>query len=60
MSIDGINDGISNWKIRWDRVFTTVDGEGTPRSYFKHFLAILILGYGVDYYRKRKKNKKAQ
>ena len=27
-SIKGINDGIKNWKIRWDRVFTTVDGPG--------------------------------
>jgi signal peptidase I len=55
MSIDGINDGISNWKIRWDRVFTTVDGTGVPRSYFKYFLALLVLGYGIDYLRKRKK-----
>ncbi len=26
-SVDGFNDGIKNWKIRWDRVFTTVGGE---------------------------------
>lgn len=59
MSIDGINDGISSWKIRWDRVFTVVDGQGEPRSYFKYFLAILILWYGLDYFRKRKNKTKA-
>jgi len=55
MSIDGINDGIKNWKIRWDRVFTTVSGEGTPQSYFKWFLGVLVLWFGIDYFRKRKK-----
>ncbi len=30
-------------KIRWDRVFTTVDGEGQPQSYFKYFLILLAL-----------------
>ena len=43
MSIDGINDGIKNWKIRWDRVFTTVHGEGEPRSYLIHFLIASLL-----------------
>ena len=33
-SIKGINDGLKNWKIRWDRVFTTVDGPGERHSYF--------------------------
>ena len=42
-SIDGINDGIKNWKIRWDRVFTTVDGKGERVSYFPYFIAIIIL-----------------
>jgi signal peptidase I len=55
MSIDGINDGIKNWKIRWDRVFTTVSGEGVPHSYFKWFLAALIIWFGIDFFRKRKK-----
>ncbi|MDA7699239.1 signal peptidase I, partial [Flavobacteriaceae bacterium] len=32
-SIKGINDGIKNWSIRWNRVFTTVDGPGERRSY---------------------------
>jgi hypothetical protein len=38
MSIDGINDGLKNWSIRWDRLFTTVSGTGQPQSYFKYFL----------------------
>ena len=43
MSIEGINDGFKNWKIRWDRVFTTVHGEGEPRSYLIHLLLEGIL-----------------
>jgi len=42
-SIDGINDGIKNWKIRWDRVFTTVDGPGKRISYFPYFISIIII-----------------
>ena len=53
-SIKGINDGIKNWKIRWDRVFTTVDGPGKRRSYFPYFLGVLILWQGFIFYRKRK------
>ncbi|MBU2996495.1 signal peptidase I [Cellulophaga baltica] len=57
MSIDHFTEGIGNWKIRWDRVFTTVNGEGEPTSYFKYFL-ILLVGYFVfDYFRKKKKSK---
>ncbi|MCM4169003.1 hypothetical protein KCTC52924_00233 [Arenibacter antarcticus] len=58
MSIDGINDGMSNWKIRWDRVFTTVNGEGEPTSYFKYFLIALAGWFAFDYFRKRKKTDK--
>lgn len=59
MSIDGINDGIGNWKIRWDRVFTTVGGDGQPTSYFKYFL-LLLAGYFVfDYLRKKRKTGKS-
>lgn len=55
MSIEGINDGIKNWSIRWDRVFTTIGGSGTPKSYFKWFLGALVLWFGIDYFRKRKR-----
>ena len=42
-SIDGINDGIRNWKVRWDRVFTTVGGKGKRVSYFPYFIGLFIL-----------------
>lgn len=44
--------------FRWDRMFTTVGGEGEPVSYFKIFL-ILLAGYFVaDYFWKKKKKEK--
>ncbi|ASO06135.1 signal peptidase I [Arenibacter algicola] len=55
MSIDGINDGMSNWKVRWDRVFTTVNGDGEPTSYFKYFLILLAAWFIFDFFRKKKK-----
>ncbi|EAZ95729.1 signal peptidase I [Flavobacteria bacterium BAL38] len=57
MSIDGINDGIKNWSIRWDRLFTTVSGKGQPQSYFQYFLIALAVYFGFDYFRKKKKKK---
>lgn len=58
MSIDGINNGIKNWRIRWDRLFTTVNGEGQPQSYFKYFLILLGLYFVGDYFWKKKKKEK--
>ena len=55
MSIDGINDGIKNWKIRWDRVFTTVNLDGEPKSYRWHFLILVLIIYILSEIRKRKK-----
>jgi len=55
MSVDGINKGIRNWKVRWDRVFTTVGGEGQPYSYFKFFLIALAAYIGISFYLNRKK-----
>ena len=45
MSIDGINDGIINWKIRWNRVFTTIHEDGEPRSYLIHFIVFCIISW---------------
>ena len=42
MSINGINDGFSNWEIRWNRVFTTTNVDGEPVSYRWHFLAAIV------------------
>ena len=48
MSIDGINDGISNWKIRWDRVFTTIHEDGEPKSYLIHFIIFCIISWAAN------------
>ena len=46
-------------KIRWERVFTTVSGEGPRRSYFWPF-AILVGGvYFFNRFRKKKRKAKA-
>jgi signal peptidase I len=58
MSIDGINGPKSNWKVRWDRVFTTVSGEGQPQSYFKYFLIALAAFFIGEYFWKKRKAKK--
>ena len=57
MSIEGINNGFKNWKIRWNRVFTTVNLDGEPKSYRWHFLFTILIIYGITEYRKRKKFK---
>ncbi|MDC3238383.1 signal peptidase I [Flavobacteriaceae bacterium] len=57
-SIDGINDGIRNWKVRWDRVFSTVGGSGERVSYFPYFVILIVIWQGYVYYRKRKSNKR--
>jgi signal peptidase I len=45
-------------KIRWDRVFTTVSGEGQPQSYFKIFLIALVAFFVGEYFWKKRKAKK--
>ena len=59
-SIDGINNGLKNWKVRWNRVFTTVNGQGKPTSFLPHFLTVLALWQIFVFFKKRKakKNKK--
>ena len=59
MSIDGLFDGISNWKIRWDRVFTTIGLDGEPRSYFPHFIAFIVLWQLYSIIAKRRKKSTA-
>jgi signal peptidase I len=46
--------GIMN-KIRWERLFTTVGGDGEPVSYFKYFLILVAGGFVFDFFRKKKK-----
>jgi signal peptidase I len=58
MSWDSNGKGIMN-KIRWNRLFTTVSGEGQPESYFKYFLGLLALYFVGEYFwKKRKADKK--
>ena len=56
-SIKGINDGIKNWSVRWNRIFTTVDGPGERYSYFSFFIGFVIIWQGFVYIRKRKLKK---
>ena len=42
-------------KIRWDRMFTTVHGEGVPTSYFVPFLIFLGIYFGVKKWKQYKK-----
>lgn len=58
LSFDNFNKGITHWKPRWDRIFTTVGGDGEPRSYFKHFLIALAAWFIFDYFWKRRKKLK--
>ena len=58
LSFDNFNDGIANWKPRWDRIFTTVGGSGQPVSYFKYFVGLLAAWFAFDFIRKRRKKKK--
>lgn len=53
MSWDSNAKGIN--KIRWNRLFTTVGGNGKLTSYFIPFLVLLGLVIGFNKYRKRKK-----
>lgn len=42
-------------KIRWERLFTTVNGSGEPVSYFIPFLVLLLAWFGFSKWRKHKK-----
>ncbi len=55
MSIDGFMDGLRNWKVRWDRVFTTVGGSGKPVSYRWYFAAFIAIWQGITLYKRRVK-----
>ncbi len=57
LSWDSSGSGLN--KIRWDRMFTTVSGEGEPQSYFKYFLGLVVLYVLGDYFWKKRKDAKA-
>ena len=53
LSVDPNGRGLN--KIRWERVFTTVNGEGEPYSYLKFFLLGLAAYFGISYLINKKK-----
>jgi signal peptidase I len=55
MSLDPNEKGLN--KIRWERVFTTVSGEGEPQSYFKFFLIALAAYFGITFFLNKRKEK---
>jgi signal peptidase I len=57
LSLDPNAKGLN--KIRWERLFTTVSGEGQPQSYFKLFLLSLIAFFVGEYFWKKRKEKKS-
>ena len=44
--------------IRWDRMFSTVHGDGKPVSYRYLVLVLILLYFGYSYYRGKKKTSK--
>ena len=49
--------GFVTGKGRWNRFFTFVSGDGLSRSYLVHFLVLVGIGYGISYYKGKKKSK---
>jgi len=41
-------------KIRWDRVFTTVKGDGSPTSFLPYFLIALVVFSGWRFFKQRR------
>jgi signal peptidase I len=56
LSIDSNAKGLD--KIRWERLFTTVSGEGQPQSYFKLFLLGLVAFFVGEFFWKKRKERK--
>ena len=54
-SIEGINDGIRNWSIRWDRVMTTVKGEGKAFAFGPYVFGIILIWQIIAFILRRKK-----
>ena len=54
LSLDPNASGLD--KIRWDRMFTTVGGEGEPVSYLSYFLLLILIIIAFNYFKKRRKD----
>ena len=59
MSFDNFTESITHWRPRWNRIFTTVNGDGEPQSYFKYFLILLVAYFVGSWLWKRKKSNEA-
>lgn len=57
MSFDNFTEGIAHWRPRWDRIFTTINGDGEPKSYFKYFLMALAAYFVGSWLWKKRKAK---
>lgn len=57
MSIEGLFNGMENWKFRWDRVFTTIGFDGKPRSYLPHFISFIVAWQLYLFIKKRRRKK---
>ena len=55
MSFENFNAGLKQWKVRWDRVFTTVSGSGERQSYLPHALGVFVLWQIFSWWRNRRK-----
>lgn len=51
LSIDPNASGLG---IRWERMFTTVGGQGEPVSYLPYFLVVVVGLFGYNFFRKKK------
>lgn len=51
-------DGKGFNKVRWNRVFSVVNGNGEPKSYLVHFLILVALLYGGNKIIEKRKQKK--
>ncbi len=43
-------------KVRWDRMFTTVGGDGEPVSYLSYFLIFVLIIVAFNFFKKRRKS----
>ena len=58
MSWDTNGKGLN--KIRWERMFTFVSGDGQPNSYFKYFLGLLALYFVGEHFWNKTKAKNVE
>lgn len=53
LSLDSNAKGLN--KVRWDRMFTTVGGDGQPYSYLKFFLIAIAAYFGITFFLDKRK-----